>query len=152
MIIKKQIEEINSIFKEADNIYRNIAKDFGLSDCAFWILYILNDEDKKYSQNDIKQELFFPKQTINSTINKLKKEDIVTLEAVPNMRNIKNILLTKKGKKITKEYINIVKKMEYKAFANFSIEEREMYIKLTKKHIQFLNYEHKNINININKD
>ena len=39
-IINKKLSEYNSIIKENEGIYRRVAKKNGLSDSAFWILYM----------------------------------------------------------------------------------------------------------------
>lgn len=40
----KRLSEYNRIIKENDEIYHNVAKSFGMPDCAFWILYMLREE------------------------------------------------------------------------------------------------------------
>jgi len=40
-IINKKLSEYNSIIKENEGIYHRVAKKNGLSDSAFWILYMM---------------------------------------------------------------------------------------------------------------
>ena len=40
-IINKKLSEYNSIIKENEGIYHRVAKKNGLSDGAFWILYMM---------------------------------------------------------------------------------------------------------------
>ena len=39
--LSKKMLELNEIMKETDDLYRNLAKKFKMSDCMIWILYIL---------------------------------------------------------------------------------------------------------------
>ena len=56
-IMSKKLFEYNNIIKEQEDLYRKIAKHFGMSECSFWILYSLREAGsltveyrKKYSQ------------------------------------------------------------------------------------------------------
>ncbi|MDO4690164.1 MAG: hypothetical protein Q4A58_02590 [Fusobacterium sp.] len=145
MRIEEQISEINFIFKELDNIYHQMAKQNDLSDCAFWVLYILYDEHKLYSQSSLCEELSYSKQTINSTIFKLKKDGLLTLQVVPKTRNRKNIILTEKGNKIVNQVIGKIKEVEYNAFSRFKEKDRKLYLKLSRVLVEYLNEEFKRL-------
>ena len=41
--MEKILREYNQIFKENNDLYREVTKSFGLPDTAFWILYALQD-------------------------------------------------------------------------------------------------------------
>ncbi|MDO4719504.1 MAG: winged helix-turn-helix transcriptional regulator [Peptostreptococcaceae bacterium] len=148
MKIEKQVSEINLIFKELDSVYHQMAKKNHLSDCAFWILYLLYDRDKSYSQNSLCEELSYSKQTINSTISKLKKDGFLTLQMIPQTRNRKEIILTERGVQVADEVIGKVKKIEYKAFSKLTEQERKLYLHLSRMFVENFNEEFsKSINI-----
>ena len=41
--------ELNRMYKECNEFYHALAKHFGLSDSAFWILYTLREEGRPLS-------------------------------------------------------------------------------------------------------
>ena len=51
--LSKKMLELNEIMKETDDLYRNLAKKFKMSDCMVWILYILREDDRSVTQSDI---------------------------------------------------------------------------------------------------
>ena len=58
------LAEYNDTFKENENIYRGLAKRVGLSECSFWILYILRTDYAAPVQSEIGTCLHLPKQSI----------------------------------------------------------------------------------------
>ena len=44
--ITKSLSEYNDIFKEESKLYQDIARDMGLSQCSFWILYTIPVKDR----------------------------------------------------------------------------------------------------------
>lgn len=139
--IRKQLELINQQHKETDAIYHNAAVRFGLSDCVLWILYALCESECEYTQNDLCNEWFYPKQTINSAINNLVKCGYVSLENIPGTRNSKNVRLTDEGKSFSEKNIQSLLRAEQKAFGRLSEQERRTFLELSEKHIGFLKEE-----------
>ena len=43
----------NELYKEQDDLYRAAARGFGLSDCAFWVLYALREAERPMTQSDV---------------------------------------------------------------------------------------------------
>lgn len=74
------LAQYNSIFRESDQIYRTAAKSFGLSDCAFWILYSLREASTPLTQSDICNQIYLPKQTVNSALKKLEADRVLAAE------------------------------------------------------------------------
>ena len=52
-IINKKLSEYNSIIKENEGIYHRVAKKNGLSDGAFWILYMMCEEEGKLTPSAV---------------------------------------------------------------------------------------------------
>ena len=61
--IEKQLTILNQLYKEQDNIYRELAAHFDLSDASFWVLYAICESDQIYSQHDLCNAWFYSKQT-----------------------------------------------------------------------------------------
>ena len=64
----------NQLLKECDTIYHTAAVNSGLSDCAFWILYTVQDTEHIYTQSEICDNSSLPRQTVNSALKKLEKD------------------------------------------------------------------------------
>ena len=143
MDIQQQLKVLNKLYKESDYIYSNLASRLGMSNSMFWILYAISHSEEPLTQNDLCNDYFFPLQTVNSAVANLLKKGIIELEFIPSTRNRKKIILTDKGKKFTNETINKADEIEKNAFLRFSEEERETYISLFQRHIDYLKKEEK---------
>ncbi|MCD8016022.1 MAG: MarR family transcriptional regulator, partial [Lachnospiraceae bacterium] len=73
------ITEYNQISRECDRIYHLAALRLGISDCAFWLFYVLSDADRLYTQSEICDSSFMSRQTVNSALKKLEKDGYLTL-------------------------------------------------------------------------
>ena len=62
----KYLRLLNHRLKENDDWYKQAAKLLGMSDSAFWTLYMLYDYSDGITQSEICSMSCFPKQTINS--------------------------------------------------------------------------------------
>ncbi|MDD4000401.1 MAG: MarR family transcriptional regulator [Bacilli bacterium] len=136
---KKQF--INQKLKEIASLYHQAASYYGLTDGEFWVLYTIFVIGGDYSQQDISDLLFLPKQTINSVISKLRKKGYVYLEPVPNAGNKKLIKLTKSGKKLGEETVLLIYKAEQRALLQFSEEELDTISRLSDKYVTILRKE-----------
>ncbi len=135
--IDKKLLEYNSIIKENDKLYHEAAKTFGLSDCAFWILYVLRESDAELTQSEICCTIYQPKQTVNSALKKLETNGYIELKQINNHRN-KQIHLTQKGIKLASITVDRVMHIEQKSFSELENEEKEIFLKLFKKYTNIL--------------
>lgn len=116
-----------------------------MTDTAFWVLYAIAHSEEQMTQNNLCSDFFFPVQTIHSAINNLRKDGLVELQVIPGTRNRKAILLTEKGKAFVANTINKADEIEKNAFMRFNEEERELYLSLFKRHIEYLKSEEKRV-------
>ena len=84
----------------------------------------------------------YSKQTVNTIISHMVKNNYVTLEVVSGTRNRKNIRLTEKGKKFGESVIVPISNAEVRALGRIPLKERaaciavlEEYTKLLKEEI-----------------
>lgn len=136
-IINKKLSEYNSIIKENEGIYHRVAKRDRLSNSAFWILYMMCEEEGKLTQSTVCDTFYQPKQTVNSALKKLEKEGIVELEAVAGS-NGKYINFTQKGWKFAEETVLKVIASEQKALDGLSLKEQEEFFRLFRKFTKLL--------------
>lgn len=143
--IQKILSQYNNLYKEIDEIYHMLARYYGISDCALWILYIIRELDENHTQNKICEMLSLSKQTVNSALKKLEKEGYIKLEYSPGNQKNKLIQLTDYGKTFTRKTIDNVIKMEKNVFSQFSVEERTTFLGLFEKYVRQLQIESKRI-------
>ena len=117
--------EINSLYHEA-------AVKMGISDSVQNILYVLCEKDGQCLQSEISKLTGISRQTINSAIRKLEKEEIVYLEQGKGRNTI--LRLTEKGKIFSSEKITPLHEIENKIWNDWTEEERQQYLTLTKKY------------------
>lgn len=132
----------NRIFKDTDKIYHNFAKSYGLSDCAFWILYLLREADTQYTQAEICNMLSLPRQTVNSALKNLQSEGYICLTPVENNKKSKILVLTEKGEVLAKNSADMVLKAEIKVLRQFSENELQLFLSLSEKYAVLLRKEY----------
>lgn len=143
--LEQQLQVLNRLYKESDHIYSSLAAKLGMTDTTFWVLYAVAHSEEPMTQNDLCNDFFFPVQTINSAINNLRKNGLLELQVIPGTRNRKAIMLTEKGKIFVTNTINKADEIEKNAFLLFNEEERELYLSLFRRHIDYLKSEEKRV-------
>lgn len=130
--MSSNLREYNRIYKEVNEIYRDVASRFGLSNSAFDILYTICEVGDGCLQRDVCDASFIPKQTVNSSIRKLEQQEYITLSS--GKGRSKHIHLTKSGHTLLKETIFPIIEAENEAFTELSPEECEVLLKLHGKY------------------
>lgn len=94
--VQKQVNIVNQKINELDAVYRAAASKSGISygEISIWSM-LLNTGF--YSQRDLCDRLYLPKQTVNSIVSNLAKRGFVVLEHIPGTRNRKTVRLTTEG-------------------------------------------------------
>ena len=115
--------ELNRMYKECNEFYHALAKHFGLSDSAFWILYTLREEGRPLSATDLGGALFLSKQTIHSGVRSLEERGLLKLRSSSEDKRNKEICLTEKGEAFSQESVEVVA-FEEKAFLDLGAGER----------------------------
>lgn len=116
---------------EIGALYHEAAIQVGISDSVQNILYVLCGNGDRCFQSDIYRQCAINRQTINSAIQKLKKEGIVSIEQGPGKNTI--ISLTEEGMVFAKEKAYVLFEIEDNIFNEWSEEEQEAYVRLTQK-------------------
>lgn len=133
MDIHDYLQQLEQQLKEQDSIYHDVAVRYKLSDTAMWILYMVSENNGGYTQQDLVRMCSFPKQTINSALTNLIKNGYARLEAVPNTRNSKNIILTEKGEELVRGTVDNLKAAEAAAFGNFTEDELKIFLDINSR-------------------
>lgn len=138
-------QEFNQLLKRMDNVYEELGKNSGISNTAFWILYTVRKEKETYKQKDLCDMWSYSKQTINSALKKLEEQNIIKLIMTEGNKKDKKIILTEKGEKIVKEFIDPVNEIEKRALE--SIEKKNEFLSSFRKYIEKMENETKKLQI-----
>ena len=130
---KEVLVTFNATINGYEEIYRAAAKSFGLSDCAFWILYYIRQSKEKVTQKDICSFIYQPKQTVHSALKKLVKDGLIEVGDYNGKRH-KYVVLTEKGEEFSRKTVDLVLAEEIAAFEDMDASERELSIKLLAKY------------------
>lgn len=126
----------NHLTGEIDAAFHEMAQKFGLSDSVMSILYTLCYSGDCCLLNEICKQSCMPKQTINSALRKLERENVIFLEAYGNRQ--KRVRLTEHGKTLCRRTVLQVIKIEDDIYDEWLPEEREKYIELTQRYLSTL--------------
>ena len=123
------IREIDRFWRESDSIYHEVALRLGLSDSSFDILYAIVRLGEGCTQKDISAEVLLGKQTLNSSIHKLAKQDVLELHA--NGRATR-IFLTDKGRALVSDKIVPVFEAEGRALETIGMQNVREFLRISK--------------------
>ena len=136
--VKRQIDVINQHIKELNSLYHAAAVRSGVSDGEICVWSMLLTTDREYSQQDLCELLFLPKQTVNSIISGLIKKGYIFLEHVPGTRNRKVIRLSDEGRKYGEKTIMWIFEAEQHAMEDTDPREISTLISMLEKYINKL--------------
>jgi DNA-binding MarR family transcriptional regulator len=101
---KEVLVTFNVTINGSEEIYRAVARSFGLSDCAFWILYCIRQSEEKVTQKDICSFIYQPKQTVHSALKKMVEDGLIEIGDYNGKRH-KYVTLTEKGEAFSKKQL-----------------------------------------------
>ena len=134
---KEVLVTFNATINGYEEIYRAAAKSFGLSDCAFWILYYIRQSKEKVTQKDICSFIYQPKQTVHSALKKMVEDGLIEVGDYNGKRH-KYVTLTEKGEAFSEKTIDLVLTEEIAVFEDLDASERELAMKLLAKYLDSL--------------
>lgn len=94
--IPDRIHRINYLSSEIDSIYHQATLKIGLTDSSSRVLYTICDNGGECQLSDIYKLTGIRKQTVNSAIRGLEKDEVIYLKN--NDGRSKKVILTDKGK------------------------------------------------------
>ena len=123
----------NELYKEQDELYRAAARGFGLSDCAFWVLYALREADRPLTQSDVCAAVYQPKQTVHSALKKLMAEGYLQLTEGRDRRS-KHLVLTEQGEALVRRTVDPVMAAETAAMNTMTETEQAQFLALCRRY------------------
>lgn len=115
--IKSYVNRFNELYKKCNNLYRSVARQLNISECALWILSSLAVTDTPLTQSNLGQQLSQPRQTIHSAIKTLESKEIIQLVALEGNQKEKQVVLTNLGEQYVQSNIMPVLEAERAIFA-----------------------------------
>ena len=136
--IARAYEAFDSFWREQNQLYRDVAASFGISESAFSILYaIFLAGEKGISQRDICVQMCIGKQTVNSSIHKLEREGVVVLKSGLGRRGLL-AHLTPVGLELAERTIAPMIEAELAALREFDDRELELSLLLGRRYTDAL--------------
>ena len=126
--------EMNSLWREIDEMYHAIAVSFKLSESAFDVMYAIYVVGEGCTQRNICDQVFLTKQTINTSLHKLVQQGFLVLKPAPHGRS-KQIFLTNTGRELIARCIEPVAQAELDALVALNEHDRELLLTIAKTYI-----------------
>ena len=143
--IARAYEALDSFWREQNQLYRDVAASFGISESAFNILYaIYLAGEKGIAQRDICMQMCIGKQTVNSSIHKLEREGVVVLKSGLGRRGLL-AHLTPVGLELAERTIIPMIEAELAALREFDDRELELSLLLGRRYTDALRSHFANI-------
>ena len=143
-IISKNLKRYNQFVSGIDATHHEISYKLKISDSAMVILYTICNYGKKCALKTICYESGLSKQTINSSLRKLEKEEIIFLENSDLKR--KMVCLTAKGEELTQNTALKLLKLENEIFDSWDEKDVNKYLEFTERFLNDLKKKVKDIN------
>ena len=136
--IARAHEVLDGFWREQDELYRDLAASFGISESALDILYaIYLAGEGGVSQRDICVQMCIGKQTVNSSIHKLEREGVVELKSGPGRRGLL-ANLTPVGLEFAERTVAPMVEAELAALREFDDRELELSLLLGRRYTDAL--------------
>lgn len=131
--VMQEMQRFNNLLGEIDAAYHEASQKLGLTDSAMQVLYVLCNDGGESLLSRICGISGASKQTINSALRGLEKEDCIRLETLPGRR--KKVCLTQRGRELAERTALRLIGVENAVFGGWTQEERETYLALTQRYL-----------------
>lgn len=132
MDCRDRVHRVNCLANDLEALYHQAALKLGLSDSVMFVLYMIHDMGDGCRLQDICTQSGISKQTINSALRKLEKEEILYL--TPDGGKAKRVHLTEKGRMLMEKTVARLYRAECAAFGEWSEAEISQYLALMEKY------------------
>ena len=132
-IMIEEMRRFNNLLGEIDAAYHEANQRLGLTDSAMQVLYVLCNDGGESLLSRICRISGASKQTINSALRGLEKEDDIRLETLPGRR--RKVCLTQRGRELAQGTALRLIGVENAVFGGWTTEERETYLALTQRYL-----------------
>ncbi|HJA07060.1 MAG TPA: MarR family winged helix-turn-helix transcriptional regulator [Candidatus Mediterraneibacter pullicola] len=127
----KDLKRFYLDWQALNHVYEQYARDNGLTYVSLFMLQLIDDGT---TQKELCDTLYFPKQTINKTIQSFCRKGYIVLKNNNVDKRYKLIYLTEKGKDFQDKVIPAIQKAETESFDSLSEEEQKTLADLWEKY------------------
>lgn len=127
----KQLKQFYLAWQKLNHAYEAYAKQNDLTYISLFILQLINDGT---TQKELRDTLYFPKQTVNKVIHTFEKKGYIILREHQGDRRSRFIQLTEKGKQFQNQVIPTINDAECEAFAMLTDYEQQIITELWVKY------------------
>ena len=131
--VMREMQRFNNLLGEIDAAYHEANQRLGLNDSAMQVLYVVCNDGGESLLSRICRISGASKQTINSALRGLEKEDYIRLETLPGRR--RKVCLTQRGRELAQGTALRLIGVENAVFGGWTTEERETYLALTQRYL-----------------
>ena len=132
---------IDVLYRESDKLYYELARDCGLSETAYWIIYALEVSGGSVTQRQIASDFSYSKQTVNSALKTLEARGLVELAPDEGDRRAKLVSLTAVGRAFAEERVRPAIAAEDRAFTSLAPAERAELVRLVRAYASAIDAE-----------
>lgn len=133
MDMNSELKKWNQLAKQQDEIYHQYAKQSGLADAQFWVLYALCETKQALCQNSFCESWCYSKQTVSAAVASLARAGLVYHTFVNGSRKQKELHLTEKGEAFCDQHIRSLQAAEESVLDTLSSAERNTFFKVLSK-------------------
>ena len=130
---RRAIREFNSAIRAFESLYDTRAHDLGMPAGTFDVLYALYAEGQGCSQRVLCDRCYANKQTVNSTVQRLRREGLVRMEPGPGRQT--RVFLTDEGQRVAQAAIGPVVDAELAVMGEMSRGGRETFLALLRRYV-----------------
>ena len=130
---ESQAELFCDITQQINSVYEEYAKSKGIPYTSLYVLHMIALTEN-CTQKYICEQMYLPKQTINSVISIFRKQGFVERIDMPEDRRHKILCLTDKGKAFADQVLPQIEQAERRSMAQFTTEERETLFRLIRQY------------------
>lgn len=132
--IKNQAEFFCELTKQINSIYEDYARSVGLSYTSLYTLHMIALSEN-CTQKFIAEQLFLPKQTLNSVVSAFHKQGLIELREMAEDKRHKTLHLTKKGEEFAAQIFPPIVAAEQNSIARFNEEDRAAFLGYMRKYV-----------------
>lgn len=129
---EKEFTELLDVYYQSwfkiNDIYRVWSRKHEIQDTTLFTLYVINKSSPHCTQNEVRDKLSLPKQTVSLILSGLEKKGYILRELNPKDRRNKIVRFTKKGRQYASSILEKLKLAEAEAFGNMSPEQKRIMI------------------------
>lgn len=128
-------QRLCEILKQLDRIYERYAKSLGMTYTGLYVLHMIF-LSQACTQKYLCEQIFLPKQTVNSIVMAFQKQGLVEMVELPEDRRHKAIRLTEKGHAHAQQVLPGIMRAEARSMEQFSKEEQRIFLGLMERYAQ----------------